>query len=107
MGIHKVNLEQCCDDAPTNTPSVGILIRYDTATPTHPMSKVTDERHLWLVFSYPLQCTLSYLKLQHCNMNGFRTPYAALICIDGKQLFHDGVHSLRTPLLHVALTFHT
>ena len=107
MGIHKVNLEQSFDDAPTNTPSVGILIHYDTATPTHPMSEVIDERHLWPVFSDPLQCTLSCLKLQHCNMNGFRTPYATLISIDGKQLFHDGIHSLRTPLLYVALTFHT
>ena len=98
-------MEQSCDDAPTNTPSVGILIRYDTAT--HPVSEVTDERHLWSVFSDPLQCTLSCLKRQHCNMNGFRTPYAALICIDGKQLFHDGIHSLRMPLLYVTLTFHT
>ena len=49
-------------DAPTNTPSVGILIRYDTTTPTHPVSEVTDERHLWPVFSNPLQCTLSCLK---------------------------------------------
>lgn len=107
MGIHKVNMEQSCDDAPTNTPSLGILIRYDTTTPTHPVSKVTNERHLWFVFFDPLQCTLSCLKRQHCNMNGFRTPYATLICIDGKQIFHDGIHSLRTPLLYVALTFHT
>ena len=40
-------------------------------------------------------------------MNGFKTPYVTLIGIDGKQIFHDGIHSLREPLLYVSLTFHT
>ena len=107
MGIHKLNMEQSCDNAPANTPSLGILIRYDTTTPTHPLSEVTDERHLWSMFSDPLHCTLSCMQPQHCNMNCFRTPYGALIYIDVQQLFHDGIYSLRTPLLYVALTFHS
>ena len=39
-------------DAPTNIPSVGILIWYYTAT--HPVSEVTNERHLWSGFFDPL-----------------------------------------------------
>ena len=92
-------------DAPINTPSVGILIFYDTST--HPVSEVTDERHLWSGFSEPLQCTLSYLKPWHCNMNGFTTPYATLICIDGKELFMMEFIVSEPSFLYVAITFHT